>query len=449
MMEIGYGRVDITPEVGTPCALGIDNDCVEVFDPVHATVLHLRDGSEAAAIVSADIIGFYGPEMRHLQQDVAERLDLPPERALIHGTHTHQSPGVRSCVADVLDEFGVESYSREYAATIRERISQAAEQAADLVPVTVRTGAAMVEGIASNRRCLDERGQVRFRASRPAADMRAYPEGDIDPFVRAIAFDAADGPSWVLISYMCHPSCTGGDEAPYVTADFPGEAIRRLEADIEGLQTIYLTGPCGNINPGKWVGDGNEPDDRRRDRDAMGKRLAEAAAQALESAEPVEADSLRFAREAVHLPLRANLPPADAARKHLEQAVARYRARKASGETSWGGFGLTRLATYEAIRRQTSDDQLETFVCALGIGDAALSFMPGESFLEAGRAAIFAGRGRFVVPVENVDYSPSYIPTPESYALGGYEVDTTRWSPEAFRREVAAVERVTAAVLGV
>jgi hypothetical protein len=447
-MQVGFGRTDITPELGTPCALGIDSECIKVFDPIHATVLHLRAGDEAVVLVSADIIGFYGPEMRMVQREVGDRLEVPAERVMVHGTHTHQSPGVRSCVADVLDEFDIPSYSREYAATIRQRILQAADEAANLTPVTARAGAAMVERIASNRRCIDDRGRFRFRASRPAAEMRAYPEGDIDPFVRVVAFDAADGGSWALVSYACHPTSTGGDEAPYVTADFPGEAIRRLETQRDGLRCIYGTGPCGNINPGKWVGDGDDPQSRCRDRDAMGERLAEAAGAALDAAEPVEADALRFAAESIRLPLRDELPREDAAHEQLERAAENYRAQKAAGHTSWGGFGLTRLAAYEAIRRQAPDGYLDTFVAAVGLGDIALVFLPGESFLEAGRAAVLAGDGRFVVPIENTDYSASYIPTPESYALGGYEVETTRWSPEAFRAEVAAAARVTRRVLG-
>jgi hypothetical protein len=179
----------------------------------------------------------------------------------------------------------------------------------------------------------------------------------------------------------------------------------------------------------------------------MGERLAESASAALDAAEPIKVDALRFAGESIRLPLRDELPREDAAREQLERAAANHRAKKAAGETTWGGFGLTRLAAYEAIRRQAVDGRLETFVAAVGLGDVALAFLPGESFLEAGRAAILAGDGRFVVPIEGIDYSAGYIPTPESYAVGGYEVEATRWSPEAFRTEVAAVARVTRQVL--
>ncbi|MGQ9729855.1 MAG: neutral/alkaline non-lysosomal ceramidase N-terminal domain-containing protein [Candidatus Zipacnadales bacterium] len=447
-MEVGYGRTDISPEVGTPCALGIDNACEEVFDPLYAICMHLRHGEEAVAVVAVDVVGLYGPETRELQQIVAECLDLEVERVLVHATHTHQSPGVRECVREVLDEFGVASFSAGYFQRLKEGVVQAAETAAETTPVQLRVGAAMVELIASNRRCLDARGRIRFRASRPSEEMRAYPEGYIDPFVRVISFEAEDGRQWAILSYACHPTATGGDEAPYATADFPGCARVLMETERAGLRTIYLTGPCGNVNPGKWVGDGSDPEDRKRDRDAMGQRLAEAAQRALERAEPIEACGLRFIQERIRLPLKERFWATEPLREQLEQAVVTYRERKAQGESSWGGFGLLRIAAWEAIRRQAVGRFLETCVSAIGLGDGAVVFMPGESFLEAGQTALQAGGGAFVIPVENVDYTPSYIPTPESYALGGYEVEVTPVSPLAFRIEAAAVTRVTRKVLG-
>ena len=446
-MELGYGRTDITPELGTPCALGIDNGCVEVFDAPCATCLHLRDGAEGIGLVSVDVIGIYGPETRMLQGLVGETLGISPERVVIHSTHTHQSPGVRECIREVLDEYGVPSFSAEVFARMRDGIVQAARQARETTPVTVSRGAAMVERVASNRRCLDGRGVMGFRASRAAADMRAYPEGDIDPFARVLSFDADDGRQWVLMAYACHPTSTGGDEAHYVTADFPGAAQKVLEAEREGRRTLYATGPCGNINTGKWVGDGNEPADRMRDRDAMGERLADAVTKALDGAEEMTSSGLRFAREAIRLPFKPERWSEEGSRQALEQAEERYRERKAKGETSWGGFGLLTAAHREAIRRQGVDGHLETHVAAVGIGDAALAFVPGESFLEMGREAEWAGEGAFVIPVECVDYSAGYIPTPDCYPRGGYEVGASHWLPEAFGIEAAAIARVTKAVL--
>ena len=53
-MKIGYGEVDITPELGIPCALGLDNECEEIFDPISVIAIAVEHGSERVMLTAAD-----------------------------------------------------------------------------------------------------------------------------------------------------------------------------------------------------------------------------------------------------------------------------------------------------------------------------------------------------------------------------------------------------------
>ncbi len=126
---------------------------------------------------------------------------------------------------------------------------------------------AAAQGIASNRRVPvpGEGNQVRFRESRPNAELRGYPEGPIDPTVRLLLFHVLDSNDLIgITNYNCHPTSAGGDGGAYATGDFPGVGMSIAEGDVPGLHLLHLTGTCGEINPGKYVSsDSYLPEDHR------------------------------------------------------------------------------------------------------------------------------------------------------------------------------------------
>ncbi len=59
---VGYGRALITPPLGTPCALGIDDELVEVFDDLYVRALWLESEGQAILVLAADVIGIAGED---------------------------------------------------------------------------------------------------------------------------------------------------------------------------------------------------------------------------------------------------------------------------------------------------------------------------------------------------------------------------------------------------
>ena len=98
-------------------------------------------------------------------------------------------------------------------------------------------------------------------------------------------------------------------QGPWSTGDFPGQALRLLENEVGSVAFIYGTGPHGGLNPGKYVTGGRDDTETElRDRDRMGRILADGVASALNGSEDVPLLEPRFARERLRVPKSSACP---------------------------------------------------------------------------------------------------------------------------------------------
>ena len=233
-----------------------------------------------------------------------------------------------------------------------------------------------VAGHAVNRRIRTTQG-VRPPHASVLPDTVIGPEGPDDGSVHAEAFvDGADKPIGVLVNAACHPvheMCI-----PRVSPDFPGELCIELERLHPGTTTLFLQGSAGNMNPPTVSGG---PDNARR----HGQRLAEAVREALGGLRPVGGDELAIRWRRVAMPARDE----------------------------------------EGRPRPTP---LKTKIAAVRVGDAALLFMPGESFIETSLAIRAVSPWGFIMVVGYAEEWIGYVPTDRAFDNGGYEVGPGTWS---------------------
>ncbi len=449
-MRVGYGRCVVTPEMGTPCALGLADELVEVFDDLHARAVWLEVGGQAVLIAAADVIALYQSDCEEFTAAMAEATGVPPERIVLHATHTHQTANSRWEVARLLEPYGLaeDFSSTAFRALLQRGLVEAARQAAQTASeCEMAYGEAKVEGIASNRRVPTGDGdKVVFRASRPAAGLRARPEGWIDPTLRMVLFRTRGTGALIgICGYSCHPSVSGGDEGPYATGDFPGVGMAMAEAALGEARLLHLTGPCGEINPGKYVSsDSGAPEERKADLQRLGARYADAIVRAVASAE-VEAEPEDLAMAWVKplgLSVADTLPDAGEFARRLEAGAAEYRR---TGRDGPGYQMLRRTVYWYNARLNTRKGRLQTRAAALRVGRACLSFMPGEVFLRLGDELRrrLAGRRpelRLVNVAHCMDHNPSYVVPPECFAQGGYEPTATPLGPGAYGELLEAMD---------
>src|SRR5260370_18926780 len=82
------------------------------------------------------------------------------------------------------------------------------------------------------------------------ADLRAFPEGTVDPFLKTLSFWDGDQPVAALSAYATHPMSYYAKGE--VSADFVGLARKRRQADEPKALQVYCSGCSGNVTAGKY-----------------------------------------------------------------------------------------------------------------------------------------------------------------------------------------------------
>jgi hypothetical protein len=236
--------------------------------------------------------------------------------------------------------------------------------------------------------------------------------------------EANDGGSCIVLSnFACHPVTV--QVQSLVSADFPGVAMDLVERAVPECQaSLFLQGACGNQNPVR--GDTRDFEDVRRYGLMLGGEVLKLVGRLSGPDHPESPPAIAVTSEAVSLPVR-DLSPYEPALQAYEEADRKLAEAKTEEERK--RFARERRQAEEAlilIRRGTEPIQAEIQVMRLG--DAALVAVPGELFVEFGLEI----KGRSVAPhtfiVGYVNGWIGYIPTPQAWEQGGYEVSAGPWT---------------------
>ena len=407
-LRAGVARRDITQPLGTPSSLGLFRTVTEVWDPLSATAVVLESDGERIALVGLDLCGLLEASHRSIREAVAARTGLPADRVVLNVSHTHSAPYISADLQELLRPYGLRLHDDDYAAALETAVVEAVDEAANrTVPARVAIGHGTVERVAGNRRPKLPDGRTVHRYGRPPEELRALPEGLIDPQVAVIRFDRPDGGAiGAILTYSCHPTASGLGIPSNVSADFVGHGRTAIEAGGYEGTCVFLQGCAGNQGTGKWVS-GTAWDDTV----AMGERFARGVAEALRTAAPVADGGLVVARSSLPLELDPFPPLA-------EQEAAFERAAR---DTEFAD--IVSIGDRLVLARRRAELGRAPIV-TLSIGpDLALVVLPGEVFLEHG-LAVRAGSpfANTVVAAYN-DNTLQYIPTAAAFPDGEYEVD--------------------------
>ncbi|MDD5596953.1 MAG: neutral/alkaline non-lysosomal ceramidase N-terminal domain-containing protein [Victivallaceae bacterium] len=430
-MKAGFGKQDITPDLtlSIPGPKGVDNELEFVLDNIWTRALVFKDGDSVVIIVAADIPNFHEKDREDLIQEIKKVCNIKNFELVFHVVHMHQAPNVCWNSFSMVNRDGGHAVSDQYYRIFLNKTALAVQEALeDLAEFDIEYGEDEVKNIESNRRLIGEDGKIFLRGSRPPAKLREYPEGHIDPLVRVFCLKRSGKRNIVWINYCGHPTATGGDAAPFVSGDFPGQALRTLEKENPANEYIYLTGPHGNLNPGKYItGDSENIKDRQNDRDRMGLILARGVKTALGKTKKLKCGSIRFKREKLLLPLREGLPSRPQAEKEYREAIGEMLdVHGRGGKLSHGGKVrfAHRIRYYHSI---LEDGKIPVFISVMTVGDMNIVFYPGEIFIEANDVVRqrFPEKEMFVVSL--CDGLFGYVITedcykPENY---GYEHSAT------------------------
>ena len=276
-LNVGIGRSDITPPIGTPSAgykerkgAGMEG----VHDPLLAIALFIDNGEKQIALCSVDHLGF----TFEMVQEVIQRVHLEPELkgcdVYIGSSHTHSGGGAYLNIP-LIGQVLAGPYSREttnfYVQGTVEAIIQASKHT---TPSKIGIGYGNAKDLSQYR--------------------GLWPTGVTPlPDVAVIKITKLDEtPFAVLFNYAVHPTILKSENRLF-SSDFVGYARNHLQSLLgSDVQPIYFNGAQGDIIPVIF----NE-EDRFASCKAFGQSLAETVRAVYEKMEVSDSLHINTQRE--------------------------------------------------------------------------------------------------------------------------------------------------------
>jgi hypothetical protein len=373
-----------------------------VHDDLRAGAVYLSDGTTAAIIITADLIGLDQSEIARIRDMIEERTGMPGGHVMISCSHTHSGPATRCLryLGEVDDA---------YLSVLERQMAGAAKMAVDSARPALFGCAREPVSVGINRR---EVSAGRTIIGRDEAGLTA-------PYVDVWSLDdaATGAPLARLFCHAAHAVTMGGDNL-LLSADWPGYAQRYVERIFPGAAALFAQGCCGNIN--------SDPRGAWEIAERQGQVMAGAVAKADGRPEKRSEARVRVASETVQLPLM-DPPPLDEAQALLEAFTRERDAGVAAGENR--GMMMMRdgiVAWADGIVALSASGQtgrtLPYEVQAISVGDAVWVGLPGEVFVEYALNIDKSSPFGLTTVAAYTNANPGYVPTAAAHQQGGYEV---------------------------
>ena len=406
-VKVATFDVDATPPLGSAMAY----DTVKRLDDLtlRCRGVVITGSGDPIVLCAVDWIGIANEGHDAFRIALAKAAGTTPARVAVHALHQHDAPGCDFTAEKLIKELGVKGYPRFEGDFQRLVIARAAEGIARALPTAREAthwgwGQAVVKEVASQRRLLGPDGKVKFTrtSSTKNAEMRAEPEGVIDPMVTSLSFWDKTGPIAVLTSYACHPQSYY--RLGYPTPDFPGIARFIRSQSWPHTLHVHFNGAGGNVTAGKYN------DGAWENRMVLANRLADGMKEALDKTvkSPLKAADIGWSSVPVKLPLSNHLK--------AEELIAKLKATPPKGYISF--------ADQLAWLKRTEEGHAIDITC-LRVGSSRMVHLPGELFVEYQLAAKAMRPDLHVAVAAYGDYGPGYIGSTCAYEQGGYEVGPT------------------------
>ena len=423
MLKAGFGRIDITPPLGTYIAGYFDPRYANgVLDPLMATAVVFDDGERRAVIISVDNIGLNQYYMDELRPAVAEAVGTVREGVFVHATHIHTG----AAVAEASSGEGV-SRSPEYAKWLIKRIVDAATLAVnDLAPAKMFYTKGEVRDVAFVRRFRMKNGEVRTNPGWQNPDID-HALGTPDEESQLLIIRREGKPEIGIVNYQVHPDVIGGEK---LSADYPGFVRRTYEKNVENSLCMYITGAQGDTNHVD-VRQSFEKDcahgyERSR---YMGKKIAFSVLSNYELAKEISGDKINFAEKVITVRYNKGGTP-----EEIEKARALVELKNKVGTDAAlpGVEPIMRRVEIIAeasriVSMEKMPDEKELVLTGISVGDVAFASLPGEPFTDVGREIKKNSKFTLTIPACCANGNEGYYPTKNAFDEGGYEALTSKY----------------------
>ena len=417
MLKVGFGRVDITPNMGTEVPGYFNVRLMSgILDPLLATAVVFDDGERRAAVVSADTVGFNDHYTAYAKAHIAKACSLSEDAIFLHATHTHTGGLIGD--SDVpAEEFSLNEYSTWLMGRLADAINLAIVDLAPSEKMLYTSG--RVEDVSFVRRFRMKNGDVATNPGWQCPDID-HALGTPDEESRLLIIKREGKPEIGIVNFQVHPDVIGGE---WVSADYPGFVRRTYEANIENSLCMYINGTQGDTNHVDVRYPQCEKSHGYGRSEYMGKKIAFSVLSNYSLAEELSGEKVNFATKRITVKYNKGKP------EEIEPALklaALYREK--GSETAALPHIEPLMRRVEMVaeacrieRLMNRPDDKELTVSALSVGDVVFAGFPGEPFTDVGRAIRENSKFTLTMPVCCVNGYEGYFPTEQAFSEGGYE----------------------------
>ncbi len=408
MLHIGVGQVDITPQQNV-WLVGYgdrDHQSEGIYQKLRAGALYLRAEKDAALILVADLIGYdlaYAAEAKAL---IADATGLLPRQIVLTATHTHCAPFFYPWIMPGEPE-------PIYATFLKEKLVEVAQRALASACQGQISFARGHSSFGVNRRLPDDNGGIIFAPN---------PDGAMDRDLDVLwCSDSQGHPLASLTVFACHPTSLGGY---LIGGDYPGFLCRALEEET-AVPAFFATGCAGNIRPWYKGDDGGFARPSFDELAAAGRSIADEVLATQDGAMPIDTTEMSATHSFHLLPYR-DVPTREILAEETRSDDVRRR--------DWATLMLGKLEHGPLPQACPQEIQILRFN-----SDLLAVFLGGEVLSEIGLHIKKALQPATVITTAYANGLIAYVPSEETYDLGGYEVEGSYHlftRPAPFVREV-------------
>jgi neutral ceramidase len=396
-VQAGVSRVVITPPVGMYLP-GMERfaNSHGLRDDIFATALALSDGVNEVIVINLDVLLVHQDFVERIRQQANQETGVPVDGIMICATHCHSGPVT---LAGEASPPMYQAYAENLFFTLVGLIRLAHDR---LQP------AKFGFGTGSSNICMNRR----LTRSDGVTVIAANPDGPVDPQVGVFRVDSESGePLAVVVNYACHPVVLGNG-SNVISADWPG-AMRRTIEQISGAKVLFIQGAAADINP--WPG---EPTDDIDILERLGTSIGGEVLSVWARIQAMPEKCVSMARQKIWIPL---LPISEYTGRIPELVELNASVGDMSFEqlTQW----LEETMPWSVELQGEHDDQRAGMeLQVISVGDTALISAAGEIFVKTGLGVKTRSPFANTMFAGYTNGSVGYIPLPEDFPRGGYEV---------------------------
>jgi len=358
MVHAASVEIDITPPIGGKMAgYGARTEVSRgIHDPLKAQVLQIQVQDSSALIVTMDLLAIQEQFSQKVRAAISRESGVAENRIMLTCSHTHSGPQGFNLDDVILQESPDENLQE---ITLRKLAGASREVGGLLQPVKLSLGYA--DG--------GKAGLNRNDALNGLSDQQ----------VTVLRVDDLNGkPIAVLYNYGCHPTVMGSDNF-LISADYPGAVRRCLSGIYPGTVFHFANGSAGDVST-RFTRRSASFDEVER----IGRIVAGAVLQAMNTAEPIEVDAIDDRWADVDLPLK-EFPTIQEANELIQSLRAELvEKQKANAPAAEMRKIVTKAEGAEILLQQIQQFEgvksLPARLQQLRIGPLSLVGVPGEPF---------------------------------------------------------------------